>query len=113
MKRRRTRPVKGSRAYRQLWRVVDGAVADAFMQHPNYLTDAGRMAAQLSITKRVVGAVMSYAEQSAKGRSGASPAAEKRPEGCYPPRSRFTAFLTRGVRKVWEALVTRFPHRPA
>lgn len=73
---RRNKMLDGrSSAYRQLWRVVDGAVFDALYTHPDYLTEKGRRAARLSINKRVVGAVMGFAEQSAKGRSGESPAA--------------------------------------
>ena len=64
-----------SRAYRQLWRIVDGAVADALKHHEDYLTDKGKRSARRSITKRVTGAILGYAEQSARGRSGASPAA--------------------------------------
>jgi hypothetical protein len=59
-----------SSAYRQLWRVVDGAVFDALYNHPDYLTDKGRYSARTSINKRVVGAVLGFAEQSAKGRKG-------------------------------------------
>jgi hypothetical protein len=54
-------------AYRRLWRVVDGAVADAFFNHPDYLAPRRRREAQLSIVKRVVGAVLGCAEKSAKG----------------------------------------------
>lgn len=66
-----------SRAYRQLWRVVDGAVFDALYTHPDYLTKKGKQSARTSINKRVVGAVLGFAEQSAKGRSGAIPAADR------------------------------------
>lgn len=90
-KRRRLRPPpqKTMARYRQLWRVVDGAVADAFTCHPNYLTEAGkfRSVARQSIVKRVTGAVLSYAEQSARGRSGDSPAAEKDGSRCFAART--------------------------
>lgn len=66
----------GSPAYRQLWRVVEGAVADALEHHPDYLTARGARHARRSVTKRVVGAVMGYAEQSAQGRSRYSRAAD-------------------------------------
>lgn len=58
--------------YRQLWRIVDGAVADAFKMHPNYLSEDGKrwQTARQSIVKRVTGAILGYAEQSAQGRSG-------------------------------------------
>jgi hypothetical protein len=66
---RRTKPPKGDKIYRRLWRVVDGAVADAFKMHPDYLTEKGRRgrAARLSVVKRVIGAVVGFAGQSAKG----------------------------------------------
>ncbi len=68
---KRTYPQKGGPDYHQLWRVVDGAVADAFAMHPDYLTDHGRKRARQSIVKRVVGGVLGYADQvSAQGRSG-------------------------------------------
>ena len=63
----RTKPPKGGSAYRQLWRIVDGAVADAFRNHPGYLVPRARRAAQNSVTKRVVGAVLGFAAQAAKG----------------------------------------------
>lgn len=65
-----------SRAYRQLWRVVDGAVFDALYSHQDYLTDKGRRSARESINKRVVGAVLGYALE-AKGRSALSAAVER------------------------------------
>lgn len=79
----RTAPLKDGRAYRQLWRIVDGAVRSALETHPDYLTEKGRRTATARrlIVKRVVGAVMGYAEQSAQGRSGASPAAERQAPG--------------------------------
>jgi hypothetical protein len=103
--RRRSRLSKRpSSAYGQLWRVVDGAVADALLQHPEYLTPAGRVACQRSITKRVTGAVFGYAEQSARGRSGARPAAVT--AACvahaHAPAS---ACLGQGLRARWERLV--------
>lgn len=65
-----------SRAYRQLWRVVDGAVFDALYTHPEYLTAAGKKWAQQSIVKRVTGEVLGYAEQ-AWGRSEESSAPDR------------------------------------
>lgn len=57
---------------RQIWRIVDGAVRDAFIHHPNYLTASGARAhcARRSINKRVTGAILSYLERSKQGRSG-------------------------------------------
>jgi len=77
MNRTPIRKDERSAAYRQLWRVVDGAVADAMKQHPDYYTNSGTRKARASIVKRVTGAVMGYAEQSAQGRSGSSPAADE------------------------------------
>jgi hypothetical protein len=68
---KRSRVPKGGPDYHQLWRIVDGAVADAFAMHPDYLTQHGHARARQSIVKRVVGNVLSYADQvSAQGRSG-------------------------------------------
>lgn len=75
---------KGGPEYRQLWRLIDGAVADAFSCHPDYLTTKGVQSARTSITKRVTGVVHGYAARAAKGSeadasgggSGFSPAAE-------------------------------------
>lgn len=57
---------------RQVWRVVDGAIRDAFINHPDYLTIKGSRSAcaRRSIAKRVTGALLSYLEQSKQGRSG-------------------------------------------
>lgn len=52
--------------YAQLWRVVDGAVLDAFNRHPDYLTPKGRRSAKTSIVKRVTGTVLSFAVQAAQ-----------------------------------------------
>lgn len=65
-----------SAAYGQLWRIVDGAVADALKAHPDYLTDKGTRSARSSIVKRVTGAVIGYAGETAKGRFRDSRTAE-------------------------------------
>ena len=71
MKPRRLKPEKGNHHYRQLWRVVDGAVADAIAQHPEYIAlGAQKRVVRQSIVKRVTGAVLGYAVEAAKGRSG-------------------------------------------
>lgn len=59
MKNKRIKPPKKEAfsQYHALWRIVDGAVRDAFLRHPEYLTDAGHRSAQLSIVKRVAGAL--------------------------------------------------------
>lgn len=55
--------------YQQLWGVVDGAVVDAFKNHPDYLTPKGQRSARTSVVKRVTGTVLSFAVQAAKGRT--------------------------------------------
>ena len=67
MNRKRLKCPKEQKAYRQLWRVVDGAVLDALTMHPDYLTERGARLARQSITKRVTGSVIGFAEQSARG----------------------------------------------
>lgn len=64
MQRKRTYPPKGDEKYHQLWRLVDGAVVDALNRHPEYV-GAGihTTAIRVSITKRVVGALMSFQEE--------------------------------------------------
>ncbi len=62
----------GDAAYRQIWRIVDGAIRDTLENHPEYLTKAGSRAARNSLTKRVVGSLHGYATQVAKGRSTVS-----------------------------------------
>lgn len=58
-----------SGAYAELWGVVDGAVVDAFKNHPDYLTVKGRASARKSVVKRVTGTVLSFAAQyAARGR---------------------------------------------
>lgn len=48
--------------HRRLWRMVEGAVVDAFMAHPDYLTAKGAHSAVESITKRVVGNLVGHAK---------------------------------------------------
>lgn len=50
---------KGDARYRRMWRVINGAVADAFKMHPDYVEPERRRAARESIVKRVTGAVLS------------------------------------------------------
>ncbi len=54
---------------RQVWRVVDGAIRDAFLNHPDYLTKKGSRAAcaRRSLAKRVTGALLSYLAQKELG----------------------------------------------
>lgn len=73
-------------ARRQLTRLVDGAVADTFTNHPEYLTKAGQRRAAGSLRKRLVGLVMGYVVQTTQGRSGVNaPAATSRPGTVIPP----------------------------
>jgi hypothetical protein len=75
-KTRRLKPVKmPSKEYRAIWRVVDGAVRNAFDMHPDYLTEKGLKysMARMSVVKRVTGAILGFtAERQKKARSGAS-----------------------------------------
>lgn len=56
--------VYGTPAYRQLWRVVDGAVRNTIAAHGDYFTPKGLKSARASFTKRATGAVLGYAQQS-------------------------------------------------
>lgn len=61
--RRRTKLPTGKidPEYGRLWKIVDGAVADAFNNHPRYIAaTASRKIVRTSINKRVVGAILSY-----------------------------------------------------
>lgn len=58
----------GKSPYSVLWKIVDGAIADAFNRHPDYLTPKGKRSARISINKRVTGTVLSFAEESARSR---------------------------------------------
>lgn len=61
--------------HQRLWALVEGAVLDAFLAHPDYLTARGAQLAAGSITKRVVGQLVGHAKQTlAGGRLG----------GCWP-----------------------------
>jgi hypothetical protein len=72
--------VTATTAYQQLWGIVEGAVEDAFGSHPDYLTPKGRRNAKVSVTKRVTGTVLSFAEHSARGlREEADKASEVAP----------------------------------
>lgn len=49
--------------HKKLWRLVEGAVVDAFTNHPDYLTPRGETHAVESVTKRVVGQIVGRAKQ--------------------------------------------------
>jgi len=64
-----------SHDYRQLWRVIDGALACALKHHPDYIR-VGERKARDALVKRITGAVNGYLAE--KTRSGAScPAGDK------------------------------------
>ena len=57
-KRVKPPPQKTNSEYRKLWKIVDGAVADAFLQHKGYLNSkVSHKVVRNSINKRVVGAI--------------------------------------------------------
>lgn len=61
-------PQKGNPNFKRLWRVVDGAVADAFKMHPEYINpERAEWRVRSSINKRVVGAILGFAAQAAEG----------------------------------------------
>lgn len=67
------RPIRSQKnpgpAYLQLWKVVDGAVRDAFANHPEYLSaTALEHVVRQSVVKRVTGQIMGFAGQPARGR---------------------------------------------
>lgn len=74
----RLRPEKpDAPGYRQIWRMVDGAVAQAFAAHPEYLAPGARVrTVRNSIVKRVTGAIHGHAAQAARVRSGPSSPAD-------------------------------------
>ncbi len=53
--------------HQRLFRMVEGAVMDAFQAHPTYLTRYGQRNAVRSITKRVVGTLVGHANEARKG----------------------------------------------
>ncbi|MGF3025592.1 hypothetical protein ACQVP2_22540 [Methylobacterium aquaticum] len=63
--------------YRQIWRMVDGAVRQALDAHPEYLAPEARVRTVCnSIVKRVTGAIHGHAAQAARVRSEASSPAD-------------------------------------
>lgn len=91
-------PVKRGQPYGRIWRIVDGAVRDALASHPEYIEERWVKSARFSITKRVTGAMTSYAAQAAKGREAAADKGE--PDLPVTPIGRLArAALARG----WEA----------
>lgn len=91
--------------YRQIWKLTAGAVRDTFACHLEYLTAAGREAAERSIVKRVTGTLYGYATQVAEGRSTGSAdalgdVAAVGPTSFVSENGRANAFLSRCVRLV-------------
>lgn len=71
--RRRVRPpdVKVMPGYRQVWRLVDGAVLNAMQFHSDYFSLLGRgRRARNGFVKRVTGAIIGHATEVARNRSG-------------------------------------------
>lgn len=71
-KAKRTIPPKIDTLYKRVWRIVDGAVANCFDEHPDYLTPKGSKGktARLSLNKRLVGAVTSFVSKETRDRTG-------------------------------------------
>lgn len=71
------RPVRAQKApsqeYLRLWKIIDGAVRDAFANHPEYLS--GRVPEHIvrqSVVKRATGQVWGFAGKPARGRPAVS-----------------------------------------
>lgn len=71
-KHKRSLAPKGDTQYRRVWCIVNGAVADAFKMHGDYVDPQRERAARESIVKRVTGAIVSSfpATGGASGRTG-------------------------------------------
>jgi len=54
---------KGDKDYRQIWRIVDGAILDCLNCHPNYVVRNRRGDLRNSLAKRVTGSIKGYLEQ--------------------------------------------------
>lgn len=68
---------KGDAEFIRMYRIVRGAVADAFAMHPDYLAPGRRQDATRSIVKRVTGAVISSLPERVRASGAqAKPAAE-------------------------------------
>lgn len=68
VKRHKPPPEKIDPEYTRLWKVVQGAVIDTFNAHPEYLTDKGKKRIAASLSKRAVGAVLSFVRET-RGRA--------------------------------------------
>ena len=84
-RRKGLRP-EDSLAYRQFWRIIDGAVVDAINNHPTYLRDKRLLRyMRVSVTKRAVGSLMSYAAVATQGASRPDTAVEGGAGAAEPP----------------------------
>ncbi len=57
-KHKKSKAPKGGSHYRRVWRLVNGAVADALLMHPDYVPTVRQRAARESIVKRVTGIIV-------------------------------------------------------
>lgn len=77
---KKTKPAKKGDAYRQIWRLVDGAVRDTILHHPEYFRDSRLTDLRHSLAKRISGAIVGHQfeklRRKPRGRSG-QPAANK------------------------------------
>lgn len=68
MNRLEPRKLGANPTYRQIWRVVDGAVDLALSAHPEYIAPGKNpRTVRNSIVKRVVGAIVGYQTQKEAG----------------------------------------------
>lgn len=54
---KKSKAPKGNAHYRRVWRLVNGAVADALKMHPDYVSTERQRAVRESIVKRVTGII--------------------------------------------------------
>lgn len=90
---------KDDPTYRQIWRVVDGALRDAFSEHPDYIEHVNprrRDHIRASVVKRVTGQVHGYMAE--KGRSTSRVAVESEAAAAYD--GGFLTRLAQGARKL-------------
>ena len=70
-KHKRSKAPKGGAHYRRIWRLVNGAVADALKMHEDYVPLHRQKAARESIVKRVAGIIAaSFPETGGADRGG-------------------------------------------
>ena len=67
---KKTLPAKEGVVYRQVWRLVDGAIRETFAAHQDYLPN-GKSEKRIrnSLSKRIVGKFMGYISQVPRGSS--------------------------------------------